>query len=381
MARVYRNLKGSGLPLRIPAIEMVEIGAGGGSIAKVDEMKRISVGPESSGALPGPACYNQGGEDPTVTDADVILGRIDPKDFAGGAVKLDPDKAELALRTAVGEQLELNGSLSAFGVSEIVDENMANAARVHAIEWGKDISARSMIAFGGAAPLHALRLAEKLDINRVIIPSGAGVGSAIGFLRAPISYEVVRSRYISLQNFDPGIVNRLMKEMSEEARKIVASGAGASELTEQRLAYMRYEGQGHEIVVPVPLRELEAKDADTLRELFETEYSNLYGRSVPGQKPEVLSWTLSVSAPGHSSIQSSQITGNNSTPGSNLTRKIFDPALSDFVNATVYKRSELGSELKYPGPAAIVETQTTTIVPSAYSFQLNEFGHLIVEKN
>jgi N-methylhydantoinase A len=238
-----------------------------------------------------------------------------------------------------------------------------------------------MIAFGGAAPLHALRLAEKLDINRVIIPSGAGVGSAIGFLRAPISYEVVRSRYISLQNFDPGIVNRLMKEMSEEARKIVASGAGASELTEQRLAYMRYEGQGHEIVVPVPLRELEAKDADTLRELFETEYSNLYGRSVPGQKPEVLSWTLSVSAPGHSSIQSSQITGNNSTPGSNLTRKIFDPALSDFVNATVYKRSELGPELKYPGPAAIVETQTTTIVPSAYSFQLNEFGHLIVEKN
>ena len=131
----------------------------------------------------------------------------------------------------------------------------------------------------------------------------------------------------------------------------------------------------------MPLRELEAKDADTLRELFETEYSNLYGRSVPGQKPEVLSWTLSVSAPGHSSIQSSQITGNNSTPGSNLTRKIFDPALSDFVNATVYKRSELGPELKYPGPAAIVETQTTTIVPSAYSFQLNEFGHLIIEKN
>mgnify|MGYP002883496989 FL=1 len=381
VARVYRNLKGSGLPLRIPAIEMVEIGAGGGSIAKVDEMKRISVGPESSGALPGPACYNQGGEDPTVTDADVILGRIDPKDFAGGAVKLDPEKADLALRTAVGKKLELNGSLSAFGVSEIVDENMANAARVHAIEWGKDISARSMIAFGGAAPLHALRLAEKLDINKVIIPSGAGVGSAIGFLRAPISYEVVRSRYISLQNFDPGIVNRLMKEMSKEAREIVASGAGASELTEQRLAYMRYEGQGHEIVVPVPLRELEAKDADTLRELFESEYSNLYGRSVPGQKPEVLSWTLSVSAPAHSSTQSSQKTGNNSTPDSNLTREIFDPALSDFVNATVYKRSQLGPELKYPGPAAIVESQTTTIVPSAYSFQLNEFGHLIIEKN
>ena len=381
VARVYRNLKGSGLPLRIPAIEMVEIGAGGGSIAKVDDMKRISVGPESSGASPGPACYGQGGLDATVTDADVILGRIDPKDFAGGAVKLAPEKADLVLQKAVGDQLSLDSSLSAFGVSEIVDENMANAARVHAIEWGKDISARSMIAFGGAAPLHALRLAEKLDINKVIIPAGAGVGSAIGFLRAPISYEVVRSRYMSLQYFDPNIVNELMKEMSEEAREIVTSGSDASELKEQRLAYMRYEGQGHEIVVPVPVRELEAKDADTLRELFESEYSNLYGRSVPGQKPEILSWTLSVSAPGQPPIQALTKVDSNSASSFGGTRKLFDPSLSDFVEATVYQRNELGSHAENFGPAAVVETQTTTIIPSGYSFQLNEFGHLVIEKD
>ena len=381
VARVYRNLKGSGLPLRIPAIEMVEIGAGGGSIAKVDDMKRISVGPESSGASPGPACYGQGGLDATVTDADVVLGRIDPKDFAGGAVKLAPEKADLALQTAVGDQLSLSGSLSAFGVSEIVDENMANAARVHAIEWGKDISARSMIAFGGAAPLHALRLAEKLEINKIIIPAGAGVGSAIGFLRAPISYEVVRSRYMSLQYFDPDLVNKLMKEMSEEARKIVTSGANASELKEQRLAYMRYEGQGHEIVVPVPVRDLETKDADTLRELFEIEYSNLYGRSVPGQKPEILSWTLSVSAPGQSSIQALTKVAGNSASSLGATRKLFDPSLSDFVEAAVYDRNELGPHAENSGPAAIVETQTTTIIPSGYSFQLNEFGHLVIEKD
>ena len=236
VARVYRNLKGSGLPVRIPAIEMVEIGAGGGSIAKVDNMNRITVGPESAGANPGPASYGQGGSDATVTDADVVLGRIDPEGFAGGAVDLQPKLANQALETAVGKGMSLDSTFSAFGVSEIVDENMANAARVHAIEWGKDISARSMIAFGGAAPLHAVRLAEKLNINQVIIPAGAGVGSAIGFLRAPISYEVVRSRFVSLSDFDPKMVNELLHEMSTEAREIVSSGAGSEGFIEHRLA-------------------------------------------------------------------------------------------------------------------------------------------------
>ena len=250
-------------------------------------MNRITVGPESAGANPGPASYGQGGLDATVTDADVVLGRIDPEGFAGGAVDLQPKLANQALETAVGKGMSLDSTFSAFGVSEIVDENMANAARVHAIEWGKDISARSMIAFGGAAPLHAVRLAEKLNINQVIIPAGAGVGSAIGFLRAPISYEVVRSRFVSLSDFDPKMVNELLHEMSTEAREIVSSGAGSEGLIEHRLAYMRYHGQGHEIVVPVPVRQLTSSDAETLRQAFESEYSRLYGRSVPGQQPEV----------------------------------------------------------------------------------------------
>ena len=290
VARVYRNMKGSGLPVRIPAIEMVEIAA-------VDGMNRITVGPQSAGAMPGPACYDQGGTQPTVTDADVVLGRIDPIGFAGGSVDLAPDKAGAALEQAVGGPLGLSGPLAAFGVSEIVGENMANAARVHAIEWGKEVSARSMIAFGGAAPLHATRLAEKLDIDTVIIPAGAGVGSAIGFLRAPISYEVVRSRYMNLAAFDANAVNALIDEMSAEARAIVISGAGPDGLVEARLAYMRYHGQGHEIVVPLPVRALDNSDAATLHEAFETEYRRLYGRSVPGQQPEILSWTLSVTGP------------------------------------------------------------------------------------
>src|SRR5438876_4138406 len=202
VARIYRFKKGSGLPLRIPVIEMVEIGAGGGSIARVDRLKRISVGPDSAGADPGPACYGRGGAAPTVTDADLLLGRIDPTGFSGGRMALDRAAAERAMQAHVAAPLDLALSLAAFGVSEIVDENMANAARVHAIESGKDARGRTLVAFGGAAPLHAARMADKLGLDRVLVPSNAGVGSAVGFLRAPIAYEIVRSQLQRLGAFD-----------------------------------------------------------------------------------------------------------------------------------------------------------------------------------
>jgi N-methylhydantoinase A len=276
--------------------------------------------------------------------------------------------------------MALDSTFSAFGVSEIVDENMANAARVHAIEWGKDISARSMIAFGGAAPLHAVRLAEKLNIDQVIIPAGAGVGSAIGFLRAPISYEVVRSRFVSLSDFDAEMVNELLDEMSTEAREIVSSGAGSDGLVEHRLAYMRYHGQGHEIVVPVPVRQLTNSDAETLRQAFESEYSRLYGRSVPGQQPEVLSWTLSVTAP----KPKSELSQGNLVEKSNGCavgkRQLFDPETSKFLEAEVYNRCDLSIEFDVPGPAIVVESQTTTIVSKGYSISVNDHGHLILSR-
>ena len=215
VARAYRNMKGSGLPVRIPAIEMVEIGAGGGSIAAIDSMGRLAVGPQSAGSDPGPACYDLGGAEPTVTDADVLLGKIDPALFAGGNVKLSPDNAGAVIEAKIGGAMGLSAPLAAYAVAEIVDENMANAARVHAIEWGKDISERAMIAFGGAAPLHAARLAEKLGLDQVIVPSGAGVGSAVGFLRAPISYEVVRSRYMRLDGFDAAGANRIARRYEQ----------------------------------------------------------------------------------------------------------------------------------------------------------------------
>ena len=408
VARAYRNLKGSGLPVRIPAIEMVEIGAGGGSIAAVDEMGRLNVGPASAGADPGPACYGRGGTRPTVTDADVVLGRIDPAEFAGGSIGLDSALAGESLREGVGESLELAGPLAALSVSEMVDENMANAARVHAVEWGKDVSARTLIAFGGAAPLHAARLAQKLDVGRVIVPTGAGVGSAIGMLRAAVSYEVVRSRYVRLAEFDPDMVNALLEEMNEEARTVVVAGAGDANLDEARHAYMRYVGQGHEIVVRLPVRTLEAGDGETLAAAFDAEYARLYGRTIPDQEREVLSWTLTVTARKSSSRVAAEETssgraepraaprvappaggpnGTGDTPPPEISRadplrsrNLFDPILADFLEAAVHRRDELGAESSVTGLAVIVENQTTTVVPDGFRATVNRYGYLVLER-
>ncbi len=225
VARVGRFRKGSGLPLRIPVIEMVEIGAGGGSIAHVDSLGRIGVGPESAGADPGPACYGRGGAYPAVTDANLALGRYDPSRFAGGTMQLDETAARNALAAKVGGALGLDASMAALAVVEMVDENMANAARVHAIESGKTYEGRTLIAFGGGGPVHACRVAEKIGISRVLVPSGAGVGSAIGFLRAPVGYEVVRSLYQRFSSFDVGAVNDLLAEMETEAMGVVEQGS------------------------------------------------------------------------------------------------------------------------------------------------------------
>jgi len=378
VARAYRNLKGSGLPVKIPAIEMVEIGAGGGSIASVDALGRVAVGPESAGSQPGPACYNQGGERAAVTDADLVLGKIDPAAFAGGSVALAPEMASEALQRTIGQPLGMDAPLAAFAVAEIVDENMANAARVHAVEWGKDIAARAMIAFGGAAPLHAARLAEKLNLSQVIVPAGAGVGSAVGFLRAPISYEVVRSRYMRLDGFDAALANDLLATMRAEATAIVRQGAPDAELSETRMAFMRYVGQGHEITVPLPARDLTPDDSDILRAAFEDTYRALYGQTVPGQKPEILTWTLTIASPAVPAQVAA--TEASTTPGEPIgSRRLFDSNAQAFVEADVWRRESLGNAL-VQGPALIVEDQTTTVVPDGFTAQVGRGGALILTR-
>jgi N-methylhydantoinase A len=379
IGRIYRFLKGSGLPVRIPVIEMVEIGAGGGSIAAVDQLKRLKVGPESAGSEPGPASYGRGGTSPTVTDADLVLGRIDARRFAAGSLALDVAAATTALARDVGTTLGLDAIHSAYGVSEMVDENMANAARVHAIERGKSLGDRTLIAFGGAAPLHAARLAEKLGMNRIVIPASAGVGSAVGFLRAPVAYEVVRSRFFRLGAFDAAPVNAMLAEMQAEARAVVAAGAPGVPIEERRHVEMRYIGQGHEIPVVLPVRELGPQDAVELRRLFEARYAEIFGRAVPGVEVEVLAWSIAMSA----SVGEQQTDPPEpvaSRPTAKDRRQLFDGLLSEFNDVPVHWRDELPPGSRIAGPAIVAEAQTATVVGKSFDATIDRFGNIVLER-
>ena len=361
VARSYRFRRGSGLPVRIPVIEMVEIGAGGGSIATVDRLGRIQVGPQSAGAEPGPACYGRGGEDATVTDADVVLGRLDAERFAAGAIALDEEAAAKALDRQVAEPWQGKATVStqsaAAAVGEVVDENMAAAARAHAAEWGKEMAGRTLIALGGAAPVHAAQLAEKLDLAAVLVPPDAGVGSAVGFLAAPIAYEVVRSRHMRLSALDAAQVAATMAAMRGEAQAVVAPVANGP-LQETRQAYMRYVGQGYEIAVSMPAQ----ANQTNLREAFDAAYQSLYGRLIPGLDVEVLSWTLTLAAPAPPLVARSRPVPGGDAPAG--------PVL----------RHHLAAGDRVPGPAKIVEDQTVIVVPAGQIATLDQDGNVLVRR-
>ena len=383
MARAFevdrrsRFRKGSGFPVRIPVIEMVEIGAGGGSIARVDTMKRLTVGPDSAGAEPGPACYSRGGEKPCVTDADLVLGRIDPNAFAGGRVTLSLPAADTALQSTVGSALSLSVMEAARGVAEIVDENMANAARVHAVERGASLTERTLIAFGGAAPLHACRIAEKLGIARILVPPDAGVGSAIGFLAAPAAYELVRSHYMRLDAFDVAAANRLLVEMAGAARTHAASAAGGKPLMERRSLFMRYAGQGHEISVPLPDRALEAGDVTTLREAFEDAYRHLFSRIIPGAAIEIMSWVVAVGTELEPAAALAEVPFVvTATPSGK--RIACDTASGVVEEIPVYERRALQPGHTLTGPALIGEAGTSTYVSARFDVAVDAGGALLL---
>jgi N-methylhydantoinase A len=380
VARVGRFRKGSGLPLSIPVIEMVEIGAGGGSLAHVDAMGRIAVGPESAGADPGPACYGRGGARPAVTDANLLLGRYDPERFAGGKLPLDRDAATAAVAEAVGSPLGLSAEMAALGVVEMVDENMANAARVHAIESGKTYAGRTLIAFGGGGPVHACRLAEKVGIRRVLVPTGAGVGSAIGFLRAPVAYEMVRSLYQRFSAFDVAAVNRLLAEMSIEAAAVVAAGSFGAPTEETRTAFMRYVGQGHEIPVPVPARRLGPEDVAAIRGAYDAAYTRFYDRPVPGSDVEVMSFSVIVSTISEAREARPMAAAGGADAVPVAHQRVRDTATGEMADWAVFPRAALHAGSRIAGPAIIAEDETSTLVAPGWSAALDGFGYLALSK-
>ena len=364
VARTYRFKKGSGMPISIPVIDMVEIGAGGGSLAHVDAMRQIRVGPESAGSEPGPACYGRGGEKPAVTDADLVLGKLDPDNFAGGSIRLDTAGSEGALQNVIGKELDMDAATAAFGLAEVVDENMANAARVHAVENGEDLSEYTMIAFGGAAPLHAGRLCEKLGVERLLVPPGAGVGSAIGFLRAPFSFEANRSVYMKLSDFDAPRIKTLLSELQEEATGFVRNCDAKAEILSEFKVYMRYSGQGWEIPIILSAEDAMAPDAARFEALFEADYAKLFGRTVEGLDIEITVWSVNATTPPEAVARTSEQTPGDAADVA-LTRRIFDPALAEYCEANVVLRGQMTPGQTAQGPAAITEDETTIILPAS----------------
>ena len=376
--RVHRHLKGSGLPIRIPVIEMVEIGAGGGSIARINHLGGVQVGPDSAGSSPGPASYGLGGSLPTVTDAHAVLGTIDASRFAVGKVGLNPDLGRKALEETLTQSTGLEVEAAAHAVVEIVTENMANAARVHASELGKAAEESTLIAFGGAAPLHAARLARKLGIRTLVIPASAGVGSALGFLWAPVAYQTVRSLHQRLDSIQHEAVNALLAELTANADGVVLRASPGAALTRQRMVYMRYAGQGHEIPVALPDGPFDATAAKALHERFEARYAELYGRSLPHIAAEAVSWSVSVQAGGNVALPADQVPADVAQAKAAQTRRMFDTELGAWGEVPAHERTDLSPGQWLAGPALVVEDETTTHVPAGFELRLSSLGALVL---
>ena len=383
VARTHRFTKGSGMPISIPVIEMIEIGAGGGSIANVDDLKQIRVGPLSAGSEPGPAAYGLGGSLATVTDANVLLGRISPETFGADDINLIPEESRKAISTDVAEPLETDTESAAIGIIEVVDENMANAARVHAVENGRDVSQYTMIAFGGGAPLHASRLCDKLEIERLLIPPGAGVGSAIGFLQTPFSYEALKSFYVSTQNFDHKSVNKLLVDLTSEATEFVMDASNEkhniASLIVERCAFMRYAGQGWEITVPLENKTFDNFGIELLKNKFEKTYEEHFGRAIEGLQIEVVGWSVKVTSPKPETEKTITVDSENIVT-TDFKRVIYDSVKDSEVEASVFQREKLNPGDCVMGPAIIVENQTTTWVPSNKKLSTQQDECLLITK-
>ena len=376
--RKARFKKGSGLPLRIPVIEMVEIGAGGGSIARVNKLDQIITGPDSAGSNPGPACYSNGGNNPTITDADLVIGKIDPNKFAEGKINLSKEFANNAITKNISKKLNMKTETAALAISEIVDETMSNAARVHTVEQGHETSNRTLIGFGGAAPLHISRVAEKLRVKKIIIPTNASVGSAVGFLRAPVGYEVVKSLRMLLNKFNFEKVNNLLASMRNEAQNIIQKNSDKTEFSEERFAFMRYAGQGHEIKVPIDNEILSNEDVKKIKSSFEANYEKLYSRTLPNADIEILTWSLSLSIVDENSNEYLEL-DTYKTIKENSIIDFCDYQSGEKIKIPNYDRTELNPGDLIQGQCVITEAQTTIVVSNNFNTKVLSNNFLQME--
>lgn len=378
--RVYRFKKGSGLPVKIPVIEMIEIGTGGGSIARIDSLGLLKVGPDSAGADPGPACYGRGGTQPTVTDADLVLGYLDAGFFLGGKMKLDLAAARQAIQTQIADRLGLTVEEAAWGIHQVANENMANAARVHTLERGKDPHRFPLFAFGGAGPVHAYRVALALGSPLLIAPFGAGVMSTVGFLVAPLAFDFVRSWHSKLAALDWAKANTLLGEMAAEGEAVLsASGVAPAQIQHRRQADMRYIGQGHEVRVTLPNHPLTAADGETIQAEFEQTYRQLYGRFGPPVPIELINWRVISSGPTPDlRLQTENTNGGDAAFAHKGSRRAWFPEAKGYVDTPIYDRYRLAVGARFHGPAIVEERESTVIVGGGVC-HIDEQRNLVVE--
>ena len=380
VAHVHRFKRGSGLPLMTPMIEMIEIGAGGGSIAHLNPLGLPAVGPKSAGSAPGPAAYGLGGTEPTVTDADLLLGYLNADYFAGGSITLDADKSRHAF-AELAASLDLTIDRLAWGVHQLVNENMAAAARVHAAERGLEIRRYTMVATGGAGPVHACGVAEGLGISRIVIPPQAGVGSAFGFITAPIAFDFTRSYVTTLNDLDLSALNRILRELEAEGRVIVQSaGVPADDISVQLSIDMRYVGQGYEVRVPFPMTQVEQKHIDKMRREFEDEYRRFYGQLAEGVAIETVNWRVLIAGPAPEIETLPQDVARAKTETPIARRPLRFSADQDACETPVYRRHQLAKDWRARGPLIIEEAASTTVVLPGWSAQMDVGGCLLLSR-
>jgi N-methylhydantoinase A/oxoprolinase/acetone carboxylase beta subunit len=406
VGRVQRFMKGSGLTIQVPVVDLMEIGAGGGSIAKVSRMGTLQVGPESSGADPGPICYGIGGTDPCVTDADLLLGYLDENYFLGGEMKLDKEAARRGIEEKVAKPLGVSSIQAIWGIHDLINETMAGAAKTHIAEKGGNPKIVTMVAFGGAGPVHAYGLAKKLGAPRLLVPPNAGVGSALGFFTAPRAFDLLRSHKVSLGAADFDEIEKIFKELEAEATKILKKettekdidpstprsedrglradpehGLGATERVKfERSLDMRFVGQGSETNVPISERDFRKMKKDEVRRCFDEAYEKLYGRTYPDSEVEFINFKVRASLPERllqlPKLEKKKQPLDKAIKGQ---RKAYSPIARDFIPYKVYNRYTLSPNAKFRGPAIIEEKESTVIVGEDASVSVDDFGFLWID--